>query len=45
VGLLIPCSQELVGSNPTPRVILLDSSKIQINLMPHIFIIIGLAGE
>jgi len=27
VGLLIPCSEELVGSNPTPRAYLGDSSK------------------
>jgi hypothetical protein len=33
VGLLIPCSKELVGSNPTPRVIHPDSSTIQINLI------------
>jgi hypothetical protein len=27
VGLLIPCSKELVGSNPTPRAYLGGSSK------------------
>jgi len=25
VGLLIPCSKELVGSNPTPRALLRES--------------------
>ncbi len=32
MGLLIPCSQELVGSNPTPRALVVDSYEHFINL-------------
>lgn len=43
MGLLIPCSKELVGSNPTPRALLRDSSRKLISYDMRIFLTIILA--